>query len=62
MPEVIVGCEDCETKRYNIRTLDVKYKGNTIADILNKTIEEVEPLFVNIKKIYSKIQLMNKVG
>ena len=62
LPEVIVGCEDCETKRYNSRTLDVKYKGNTIADILNKTIEEVEPLFVNIKKIYSKIQLMNKVG
>ena len=62
LPEVIVGCEDCETKRYNSRTLDVKYKGNTIADILNKTIEEVEPLFINIKKIYSKIQLMNKVG
>ncbi len=38
VPEVIIGCEDCETKRYNSRTLDVKYKGNTIADILNKTI------------------------
>ena len=54
LPDVYVPCEVCNGKRYNRETLEVKYKGKTISDILNMTIEEALIFFENIPKIKEK--------
>ncbi|MCZ0704119.1 excinuclease ABC subunit A [Natronobacillus azotifigens] len=62
LPDVYVPCEVCHGKRYNRETLEVKYKGKNIADILNMTIEEALAFFTNIPKIKRKLQTVYDVG
>ncbi len=62
MPDIYVECEECHGKRYNEETLQVKYKGKTIADVLQMTVEEACLFFENIPKIYAKLKTINDVG
>ena len=62
LPDVYVPCEVCGGKRYNRETLEVKYKGKNISDILNMTIEEALTFFENIPKIKRKLQTIADVG
>ena len=62
LPDVYVPCEVCEGKRYNRETLDVKYKGKSIFDVLDMTIEEAVHFFENIPAIRRKIETLNDVG
>ncbi|MET3507510.1 excinuclease ABC subunit UvrA [Halalkalibacter oceani] len=62
LPDVYVPCEVCGGKRYNRETLEIKYKGKTIADVLEMTVEEAVEFFANIPKIKRKIQTLVDVG
>lgn len=62
LPDVYVPCEVCEGKRYNRETLDVKYKGKSIFDVLDMTIEEAVHFFENVSGIKRKIETLNDVG
>ena len=62
LPDVYVPCEVCGGKRYNRETLEVKYKGKSIADVLDMTVEEACSFFENQPKIYSKIKTLYEVG
>ncbi len=62
LPDVYVPCEVCEGKRYNRETLDVKYKGKSIFDVLDMTVEEALQFFKNVPAIHRKIQTMYDVG
>ena len=62
LPDVYVPCEVCEGKRYNRETLDVHYKGKTIYDVLEMTIEEAVHFFENVPSIRRKIETLNDVG
>ena len=62
LPDVYVPCEVCKGKRYNRETLDVKYKGKSIYDVLNMTVEEALEFFENVPSIKSKIQTLHDVG
>ena len=62
LPDVYVPCEVCKGKRYNRETLEVKYKGKNIADVLDMTVEEALDFFENIPKIKQKIQTLYDVG
>ncbi len=62
LPDVYVPCEVCGGKRYNRETLEVKYKGKSIYDVLNMTVEEATKFFENIPSIYRKIVTLNDVG
>ncbi len=62
LPDVYVPCEVCKGKRYNRETLQVKYKGKTIADILDMTVEEALEFFENIPRIKRKLQTLYDVG
>ena len=62
LPDVYVQCEVCKGKRYNRETLEVKYKGKNIADVLDMTVEEALEFFENIPKIKNKIQTLYDVG
>lgn len=62
LPDVYVPCEICGGKRYNRETLEVKYKGKNIADVLEMTVEEALEFFENIPKIKDKLQTLNDVG
>ena len=62
LPDVYVPCEVCEGKRYNRETLDVKYKGKSIYDVLDMTVEEALEFFKNVPTIHRKIQTMYDVG
>ena len=62
LPDVYVPCEVCKGARYNRETLEVRYKGKNIAEVLDMTIEEACTFFENIPKIYRKIKTMNEVG
>ena len=62
LPDIYVPCEVCKGKRYNRETLEVKYKGKTISDVLDMTVEEALKFFENIPKIKSKIQTLYDVG
>ncbi|MBF0715298.1 excinuclease ABC subunit UvrA [Gemelliphila palaticanis] len=62
LPDVYVPCEVCEGKRYNRETLEVKYKGKSISDVLNMTIEEAYKFFENIPKIKNKLETIVNVG
>ena len=62
LPDVYVPCEVCKGKRYNRETLEVKYKGKNIADVLDMTVEEALDFFENIPKIKNKIQTLYDVG
>ena len=62
LPDVYVPCEVCGGKRYNRETLDVKYKGKNIFDVLDMTVEEAVPFFENVPSIRRKIETLNDVG
>ncbi len=62
LPDVYVPCEACHGKRYNQETLQVKYKGKTIADVLDMTIEEAHGFFANIPKAVNKLDTLMAVG
>ena len=62
LPDIYVPCEVCHGKRYNRETLEVKYKGKTISDVLDMTVEEALEFFENIPKIKNKLQTLYDVG
>jgi len=62
LSDVYVPCEVCGGKRYNRETLDVKYKGKNIYDVLNMTVEEALEFFKNVPSIYRKLKTLNDVG
>ena len=62
LPDIYVPCEVCRGKRYNRETLEVKYKGKTISDVLDMTVEEALEFFENIPKIKNKLQTLYDVG
>ena len=62
LPDVYVPCEVCKGKRYNRETLEVKYKGKSIYDVLNMTVEEAMEFFKHIPSIHRKIETLNDVG
>ncbi len=62
LPDVYVPCEVCKGKRYNAQTLEVKYKGKTIADVLEMRVDEASELFANIPRIHNKLKTICEVG
>ncbi len=62
LPDIYVPCEVCKGKRYNQETLEVKYKGKSIADVLDMTVEEALDFFANVPRIKQKIQTLYDVG
>lgn len=62
LPDVYVPCEVCQGKRYNRETLEVKYKGKSIYDVLNMTVEEAMEFFENVPSIRRKMETLNDVG
>ncbi|WP_300393470.1 excinuclease ABC subunit UvrA [Henriciella sp.] len=62
LPDVYVTCETCDGKRYNRETLEVLYKGKSIADVLDMTVEEAEKFFSAVPSIQSKMETLNRVG
>jgi excinuclease ABC subunit A len=62
LPDVHVECETCQGKRFNRETLEIRYKGKSISDVLNMTIEDAVVFFENIPKIYRKLKTINNVG
>ncbi len=62
LPDVYVACEDCNGKRYNRETLEIRYKGKSINDILNMDIKQAMSFFENIPSILQKIRTLNDVG
>jgi len=62
LPDVYVECETCMGKRFNRETLEIRYKGKSISDVLNMTVDEAVDFFENIPKIYRKIKTIQDVG
>ncbi len=62
LPDVYVTCDECKGRRYNSETLAIKYKGKSISDVLDMTIEEALEFFSNISSITKKLQTLNDVG
>ena len=62
LPDVYITCEECHGKRYNRETLDVRYKGKTISDVLEMTAEEANDFFQAIPPIHQKLQTLCEVG
>ena len=62
LADVYVECDKCHGTRYNEETLAVKYKGKSIADVLNMTVEEAYRFFINVPKIARKLELLKRVG
>lgn len=62
LPDVQVPCETCQGKRYNRETLEVRYRGKSISDVLDMSIDDAVPFFENIPSIYRKIKTLQDVG
>ncbi len=62
LPDVYVECETCQGKRFNRETLEIRYKGKSVADVLAMTVDEAVPFFENIPKIFRKIKTIQDVG
>ena len=62
LPDVYVTCEECHGKRYNRETLEVKFKGHSIADVLDMTIEDAEEFFKAVPPIRDRMHMLNEVG
>ncbi|MFT5964190.1 MAG: excinuclease ABC subunit A [Flavobacterium sp.] len=62
LPDVYVECESCQGKRFNRETLEIRFKGKSISDILNMTVDEAVPFFEMIPKIYRKVKTIQDVG
>jgi excinuclease ABC subunit A len=62
LPDVYVPCEVCQGKRYNREALEIHYKGKSIADVLDMTVEEATEFFANVPSIHNKMKTLNDVG
>lgn len=62
LPDVLVPCEECHGKRYNRETLEVRYKGKSIADVLNMTVDQAVEFFENVPSILKKIKVLQEIG
>jgi excinuclease ABC subunit A len=62
LPDIFVTCEDCGGKRYNRETLEVKFKGKSIADVLSMTVEEAQSFLEHIPAVRSGLETLNEVG
>ncbi len=62
LPDVYVHCEKCNGKRYNRETLEIRYKGKSISDVLDMTVEEAVEFFMNVPYIYRKVKVLEDVG
>jgi len=62
LPDVYVECETCQGKRFNRETLEIRFKGKSISDVLDMTVDEAVPFFENIPKIHRKIKTIQDVG
>jgi excinuclease ABC subunit A len=62
LPDVYVHCEKCQGKRYNRETLEIRYKGKSISDVLEMTVEEAVEFFQNVPYLYRKIKVLDDVG
>ena len=62
MPDVYVPCEVCKGRRYNRETLEVRYKGKNIADVLDMTVEQAVEFFLHIPRIHRKLNTLYDVG
>jgi excinuclease ABC subunit A len=62
LPDVYVHCEKCNGKRYNRETLEIRYKGKSISDVLDMTVDEAVEFFQNVPYIYRKIKVLQEVG
>lgn len=62
LPDVYITCDVCKGKRYNHETLEVRYKGKNIFEILDMTVDEAVPFFENITAVYSKLETLQRVG
>ncbi|MCK5293862.1 MAG: excinuclease ABC subunit UvrA [Arcobacteraceae bacterium] len=62
LPDIMVKCEDCKGARYNPQTLEIHYRGKTISDILNMSVEEAFEFFVKVPKIHAKLKTLLDVG
>lgn len=62
LPDVYVPCEKCQGKRYNRETLEIRYKGKSISDVLDMTVEDAVQFFENVPYIYRKIKVLEEVG
>ena len=62
LPDVYIKCDNCDGKRYNMETLEIKYKFKNISDILNMSIDQAYDFFINIPKIRDKLSIIKEVG
>lgn len=62
LPDVHVDCETCKGKRFNRETLEVRFKGKSIADVLDMTVEEAQVFFESIPKVQRKVKILAEVG
>ena len=62
LPDVYVPCEVCHGKRYNREALEIRYKGATIADVLDMTVDEALPFFENQPRLRPRLQTLHEVG
>ena len=62
LPDIFVPCEVCKGRRYNRETLEVRYKGKNIYEVLEMTVEEALPFFENLPRLYNKLQTLYEVG
>ncbi len=62
LPDVYVPCEKCQGKRYNRETLEIRYKGKSISDVLNMTVDDAVEFFQNVPYLYRKIKVLQDVG
>jgi len=62
LPDVYVNCEQCNGQRYNRETLEIRYKGKSISDVLNMTVDDAVEFFVNVPQLYRKVKTLQDVG
>ena len=62
LPDVYITCDNCDGKRYNLETLEIKYKYKNISDVLNMSVDEAHSFFINIPKIEHKLAIIKQVG
>lgn len=62
LPDVLVPCEECQGKRYNRETLEVRYKGKSIADVLDMTVNQAVEFFENVPAIVRRIKVLQDIG
>ncbi|KAB7886894.1 excinuclease ABC subunit UvrA [Poseidonibacter ostreae] len=62
LPDIMVKCDDCQGQRYNAQTLEILYKGKSISDVLNMSVDEALEFFIKIPKIHAKLQTLSDVG